>query len=463
MLGPLILLLGCGGAPTEDVEPAAPPPAPSATARTHRADGRGATLALRRALRVARQDVDRHVLRDAETQPIRPWDLREAPDEADGELAALAALGYVDGVAIDDGRPRGTTIHRRDHTAGGWNLYTAGGHPGAWLVDMDGEVVWRWDVALEDVWPDARLGRVGTHEPWRRATMLPDGDVIGVWAGFGVVRVDAQGRVRWANLLPAHHDLAVLPDGGVITLGRDVVEHRGLRGGAPTVVDQVVYLDPEGRQTRIIDLLAAFRRHPQWEAVWAARRTQGDDVFHTNSVAVLDETTAHHGPAFRPGNLLLSMRHLGTVAILDPEAEAIVWVMKGPFAGQHDPRIVGPDRLLLYDNRSLGDASRLLEFDLETREVVWTYRGNDAHPFFSVDCGHAQRLADGHTLVNESAPGRAFELDAQRRIVWEHRSLHTLPDGTVSRFYEFRRVPPETDMGWLDAARAARDAALHAD
>ena len=43
------------------------------------------------------------------------------------------------------------------------------------------------------------------------------------------------------------------------------------------------------------------------------------DIFHTNTLEVLDGRFAGRDPAFRKGNLLISVLKLDTLAVLDPE------------------------------------------------------------------------------------------------------------------------------------------------
>ena len=51
------------------------------------------------------------------------------------------------------------------------------------------------------------------------------------------------------------------------------------------------------------------------------------DIFHTNTVEVLDGRLAGRLPAFREGNVLLTLREIDLVAVLDMDAARIVWAL----------------------------------------------------------------------------------------------------------------------------------------
>jgi hypothetical protein len=72
--------------------------------------------------------------------------------------------------------------------------------------------------------------------------------------------------------------------------------------------------------------------------------------------------------------------------------------------------------------------------------------------FFSNVCGSVQRLANGNTLVVESTPGRAFELDPDRTIVWEWHSPHRVGEhgGQVATLFDVVRLPADTPIDWAD-------------
>ena len=64
--------------------------------------------------------------------------------------------------------------------------------------------------------------------------------------------------------------------------------------------------------------------------------------------------------------------------------------------------------------------SRVIEVDRVTKEIVWEYRDDPPHAFFSAYISGAQRLPNGNTLITEGAYGRIFEVTPELEVVWEY-------------------------------------------
>ena len=76
--------------------------------------------------------------------------------------------------------------------------------------------------------------------------------------------------------------------------------------------------------------------------------------------------------------------------------------------------------LLVFDNRSLGEQSRVLEYNPRSLEIVWEYRGNDQYPLYSKIRSQQQRLGNGNVLITESNTARLLEVNRQGELVWEY-------------------------------------------
>lgn len=396
--------------------------------------------------------------RTAATEAI-PAHRRGEPlgDDAMELAGELAALGYVDGpVEAAADRVDGVSAHRAERTASGLNLVTPGGHPVAVLLDMDGEEVHRWTFGVRDAWPELPVDRHDSSRPvaWRRAEVLDGGDLLAIWSGYGMVRLDRDSRLKWASFLPVHHDFHTYDDGASVVLTRRFVARPELElKGVEIMEDFLTWLDPDGLEVRSFSVLDAFMAYEGWPELWAQRPKRRADIFHTNAVFVLEQDWSHVHPAFGEGRILTSMRHLDALALVDPDTEEVVWAMTGEFSRQHDPQILPDGHLLVFDNHGGAKrSSQVLEYDLATGALVWSYRGTEDDPFTADSCGNAQRLDNGNTLINESSSGRAFEVDGNGEIVWAYQSPWRLAgdEQFVSRFYEFTRLDAGLDVGWLD-------------
>ena len=102
-----------------------------------------------------------------ETSPFDPKDpeqgLFQRTQVAD-EIAALQALGYVDGAEPAPARS-GVTIHRAE-TPPARLLWTSGHAPEAYLMERDGTVLHTWRKAYEDLFPDKLHGEGRGRSYW---------------------------------------------------------------------------------------------------------------------------------------------------------------------------------------------------------------------------------------------------------------------------------------------------------
>lgn len=367
-------------------------------------------------------------------------------------LDELNAIGYADGVRPAPELVK-VTRHDPQRALEGLNFYVAGHATEAYLVDMQGELVHRWHHDYEDLWPELEVpANAAGRDKWRRAHLLDDGGILAIHEGLGMIRLDRDSRLVWEYPGKAHHDLHVLPDGRIWTLTRDALIIPRVHPELPSMDDYLVELSPAGEELQRISVLECLENGAQHELL--ARMSRGKELFHTNSIEVLDGRIADRLPAFAKGNLLISLRHLDAIAVVDPAARAVVWSLTGDFVAQHDPKLLESGNLLLFDNRGKGETSTVYELDPKSGEVLWEYAGTPDDPFYSHTCGTAYRLANGNTLVNESDGGRSFELapatgDGPPEIVWEffvpHRGGPELE--LIACLYDLQRVPRPA---WLD-------------
>jgi hypothetical protein len=290
----------------------------------------------------------------------------------------------------------------------GLNLILSGHAAEAALLDSKGRTLHRWRYPLRRLWPDlASDPGMAKLEYWRRAWPFPNGDLLAIYEGLGLVKLDARSNVLWSRRGGFHHDLQVTADGRIWVLDRE--RREGM------LEDFVTVLDPDGRVVRRISLLRAFERSRF--APLLGRMEKAGDVFHTNTLEVLDAPSPE--TAFRKGHVLLSVLKLDTLAVLDPDREEIVWAATGSWRRQHQPTLLGDGGLLLFDNLGAGGRSRVVEIDPRTLAVRWQYGG-----FFSKTLGSCQRLPNGNTLITESENGRALEVTRDGRVVWELNNPH---------------------------------------
>jgi len=379
------------------------------------------------------------------------------PDQR-AEIKRLQSLGYVGGSVPAMGAT-GTTVHCADLTWPGLRFYASGHAPEASLIDPAGHVLHTWNFSYDDfrrLMPDSTRARL-PHDPdmtacWRRAHLFPDGRVLAIFEGHGLVCLDRTGRFLWGYPGPCHHDLAVAPDTTLYVLTRNAQVLPRFHPDKPVLLDYITHLDCQGRVLDTLDLLSAFESSIYASCLDAAKAS--GDIFHTNTLEILDGTHAHRSPAFAAGNFLISVRELGVVAVVDPKQGTVVWALSGLWSAQHQPTLLPSGNLLVFDNQGHGGQSKVVEIDPLTQQVAWEYTDSQDHPFFSRTCGSCQRLDNGNTLITESDNGRAFETAPDGTVVWEYRNpRRTGPEGVfIAAIMEMVALPVDFRPEWLKQA-----------
>lgn len=382
----------------------------------------------------------------------RPADQRATGDEnLDEQLRQLQTIGYAAGSQNAPERSD-VTRHEPELAFEGLNFMVSGHAPQAVLTDMRGVVLHRWEREFRSVWPDYAAPKRGLNDHfWRRAHLAPNGDVLAIFEGVGLFKLDARSNLLWAQQNGAHHDLFVTSEGAIYVLAREAKLIERYDPRAPILEEFVLVLDPTGEERRRVSVLRAFEQSDF--APLLARMPHSGDVFHNNTIELLDGSLADHSPAFRAGNVLISVLNLDLLAVLDLDAERIVWALGGAWRLQHQPTVIEGGRMLVLDNQGLGEHSRILEFDPFSQQIHWSFSGAADGPFFTRTCGSVQRLPNGNTLITESDAGRAFEVTREKRIVWEFVSPHRAGrnDELIATLFDVVRLPREFPVGWAQA------------
>ncbi len=328
----------------------------------------------------------------------------------------------------------GVLVYDKQRAYDGYTLFSSTYSQSAFLISMKGEIVHKWSLPYRQIWDDraaVKKLRPENNIYFNQARLFPNGDLMVIYAGngatpvgYGLAKMDKDSNLIWKYLESVHHDFDIGEDGKVYALSHYLSsgpDQELFKVDTPIIEDYVVLLSPDGQEIKRVSLLKAllnspFRRSLSLRITW--------DLMHANGVTVVTSEMAKRLPFAKSGQVLVSLRIQGAMVLVDLDKETVVWVLKGPWVGQHDPDILKNGNFLLFDN--LGDLdqrngrSRILEFNPITMEIVWTYRGEGKEYFFSRLRSSQQRLPNGNTFINEAEGGRLFEVTSDNEKVWEY-------------------------------------------
>ena len=223
----------------------------------------------------------------------------------------------------------------------------------------------------------------------------------------------------------------------------------GFHANSEVLDDRLTMLNDHGRPERVLSLYDLFKKNEigfELKPVTAAEKggVKGIDLFHINTVTPLGlDSMRGRGDLFAPANVLITLRHQNTLAVIDLDTKRLAWAWgQGELDGPHDGTLLKSGHFLVVDNGLTRGWSRVLEVDPSSREIVWQYPTNPDKSLFTKSYGAAQRLDNGDTLVTDSDSGRAIEVTPKGNVVWEFYNPTITAKGERNPVNGVRRYTP---------------------
>jgi outer membrane protein assembly factor BamB len=404
--------------------------------------------------------------------------------------------------------PTGTTIYEPARAWNGYTVLSPLQTQAVLVIDMNGNVVKRWEGLNNSAGGPARvlpggilISASGARPPNQESLELVqqdfDGKVIWQFSHNEQIKT-GEGSTIWSAR--QHHDWQreSLPAGYYSPESAPVVE-----GTSTLILTHTNRMQPKVADVMLEDdrlVEVSWKGDVLWEwvasdhidelgfapdarkAIKAAQsfnKARGSfDWLHINS--------AHYvGPnrwfdqgdmRFAPNNVIISSREASLLAIVGRDGK-IVWRLGPDFSeskelrsirqiiGQHHAHIIpkglpGAGNLLVFDNGGssgygfaspiapdgVGAFARSTSRVVEINPVTLELVWSYTNPrFFSTNISSAQRLPNGNTLITAGAGGRMFEVTTEGAIVWEY--MYPLFGGAnaSNAVYRAYRIP----YGWI--------------
>jgi hypothetical protein len=425
-------------------------------------------------------------------------------------LSALGVLGTVvsSASAAPSVYPTGVTIYDPARAWNGFTVLSPLATQAVLVIDMNGNVVKRWDDFNNSAGGPARVlpgGSViaasGARPPYQESLSLVqrdfEGRVVSSFDHAEQIELPGRGTVWSAR---QHHDWQredfpagyYSPEAAPATTGSNTLILTHTHHTVPAVADVTLEDD------RLIEVAPDGRIVWEWTAgehvdelgfapdARAAIRQAADvnaargsfDWLHVNSATYVGPNRWFDAGdrRFAPNNVIISSRQASLMAIVARDG-SIAWRLGPDFSateelrkirqiiGQHHAHLIpnglpGAGHLLVFDNggssgygfagpiapNGVGAFARATSRVLEIDPVTLELKWSYTAPrFFSTNISSAQRLPNGNTLITEGAGGRLFEVTADGTIVWEYMNpLFAGPRGS-NDVYRAYRLP----YGWI--------------
>ena len=375
-------------------------------------------------------------------------------------IAAILVLGCATAFALESTiQPTGLYRYNKAKALQGYTLVTHNFSDRAFLLDMEGKVVHKWQMKY----------KAGLF-----AMLLPNGNLLaggqapekempvsfGGTAGY-VTEYDWNGNVVWewkelSDTNVSHHCFDRMPNGNTLVLGWEYksYDEAVAKGRDPKT------LNPEGFDAHGKIIKGVWPDYVKevtpdkkvvWEwHVWDHLGT-GPDQWNLNFV-LPKGADYMAGPDWTHFNtcsydakndkIIMNSRNFGESYIIDHKTGVVEWRWGNPCAtgqgkcpswiddgdqqifGPHDASMEDNGNILIFDNgwyRPQGERSRVLEVNPKTNKVEWQWTTKVSSAFYTRYQGAVQKLPNGNYFITSTHYGHLLEVtgDKKAEVVWE--------------------------------------------
>lgn len=280
-------------------------------------------------------------------------------------------------------------------------------------------------------------GKMIRKFPGRICVFMEDGSLLSA-EEEKLVFYDKLRNVLWSKSLHPHHQLNLSADKkNFLVLGSEVKKEKGPKKEELVRYDVLYVISLTG------EILHSFHfskhasefdknswndaRKRRFSKIGYSEFYQKIDweMTHANSFYEIPENKINgQGDAFKKGNYIVNDISLMQVLVLSSNLKHLVWqdhVIKENWSMFHDVQVVPRTAsILYYDNGSrLRPASRLVEYDLNRKEILWSYPSVLSKNFYSSRMGGVQILENGNVLYNDNTSiPTALEISKNGNVMW---------------------------------------------
>ncbi|MGD8239589.1 MAG: aryl-sulfate sulfotransferase [Armatimonadota bacterium] len=331
-------------------------------------------------------------------------------------------------------RRTGLVLHEPAKCHPGYTLFAPDHGRRVCLIDMEGNIVHEWRVPT-------------VHH----AVLLPNHHLLHDTQfdedfPTGIRELDWDGNEVWFYECLTHHDAQRLANGNTIILAHEPVNNPAVyTGGLIEKNTKIIEVTPEKQvvwewySDRHIEELTRL--------VGVQFPLDKMDWTHSNSVQVLPDTPSGRSDArFKAGNVLISHRTISTIAVIERETGEVVWAYgPGNIDFQHHANMIDTGHILVFDNGTHRDYSRVIELNPVTEQIVWEFKDDPPQRMHAKYLSGQQRLPNGNTFICAGGMdnGRMLEVTPDCELVWDYLNPFGRRARGRTKVYRAYRYEPE--------------------
>ena len=321
------------------------------------------------------------------------------------------------------------------------------------LIRRDGSIVARWPVSFSKHFPNVSHLRkppeTDLNVDLHGALINPDGSTVFNYEYGGSVKLSRCNEIIWTLPHPTHHSVETAEAGGYWIPGRRYLFGAALKEFSPLnrmhidevfVDDLILRVNEDGTIAKQMSV-ARILYDNGLEALLTAGEISSfpggmwdRELVHLNKIGELSSSMASSFRGFEAGDIVISLRAQNLVLVIDSDYWRVKWYRIGPWLRQHDPEFHPGGTITVFNNNAYlfelhenfrsnpatPRVSNIIEVHPANGQIHVAYGGRKNQEFLTVIRGKHHATPEGGFLIVEHEAGRAFEVDAQGRTVWEY-------------------------------------------
>jgi len=284
--------------------------------------------------------------------------------------------------------------------------------------------------------------------------LLEDGGLV-FSSGVGpMVRINACGDIVWVLEHRFHHSIEMDHSGNIVTCS--IIGGDGSGTVLPSRDDGVAVVSLEGEIIDEYSVTKLLLENGHRGLIYGVGRFEKDRIHLNDAQPILRDTKDA-----RIGDILLSIRHLSSVALLEPDTGLIKWLKTGPWLNQHDINLLADGRYSIFGNDIVrgveGTGSQLVE---EGKSDIYIYDSITdivSQPYSSVMTnegivsktqGRSKILSNGDVYIEQTDKVRILRI-SRDKVRWEY--VNAVSESTVGALHWSRYISSnEIDLNRLE-------------
>lgn len=325
------------------------------------------------------------------------------------------------------------------------------------LALADNQVIHRWTPPISTILAQTPNHTTGPNTPKGYRAMHPllleDGSLIFTSGAGPMVRLDACNNIVWVLDHRFHHSIELNHEGNIVTCSK--IDGDGPNTVLPIRDDGVAIISPEGEILEEFSITKHLLENGYGWLIYGIGQFEKDRIHLNDAQPILKDNNEA-----KTGDILLSSRHLSTVALLDPRSGSFKWLKVGPWLNQHDINQLSDGRYSIFGNDIVRgyektgnrfvqkERSEIYIYDPQTDAVTKPYSNLMAKEGIkSKTQGRSKILANGDLYIEQTDLSRILRV-SEEKVRWEY--VNAVSENTVGALHWSRYISgEEMDLSWL--------------